>query len=109
MDTSLYDYLQAKLFELGLLLSYLPLFQGSISPISWRLVEVHTDYSYLPFPLSSITKFQYMFLLTHYVQFEIGQKKASFYILYNAVICIATEGTALREAAIHVFLYPENS
>lgn len=50
-----------------------------------------------------------MFLLTHYVQFEIGQKKASFYILYNAVICIASEGTALREAAIHVFLYPENS
>lgn len=50
-----------------------------------------------------------MFLLTHYVQFEIGQKKASFYILYDAVICIASEGTASREAAIHVFLYPENS
>ena len=50
----------------------------------------------------SITNLEYISLLIHYVTFEIGKQKASFYIFNYIFICIASEGTASRKFAVLV-------
>ena len=59
----------------------------------------------------SITNLRYIAVLTHYVNFEIGKKKVSFYIFNYIIICTASERTASRKTAVHVSIvfYHDNS